>query len=105
MEEIDEAHIIHTAFLVVRVLFCFLFLFLFWVLLRVFSGAQEGLALHWRSLSFIDHAYRISITSPLFLLWRIALLPLFFRFSVCVLFLHLFIGITALYTTTWGNRE
>lgn len=45
---------IHTAFLVVRV-FLFFLLFVFWVLLRVFSGAQEGLALHWRSHSLIMH--------------------------------------------------
>lgn len=98
MEEIDEAHI-HTAFLVVRVL---LFFFLF-----RFLGAATGVL--WSSrgfgspltISFIDHAYRISITSPLSPLAH-CIITSFVRFSVCVLVL---IGIIALYTTLgeWGK--
>lgn len=57
----------------------------FWVLLRVFSGAQEGLALHWRSHSLIMHTGFPS--QVLFLLWRIALLPLSSGFLFVFLFL------------------
>ena len=98
MEEIDEAHI-HTAFLVVRVL---LFFFLF-----RFLGAATGVL--WSSrgfgsplaISFIDHAYRISITSPLSPLAH-CIITSFVRFSVCVLFLLRLLGLL-LCTPQLGN--
>ena len=101
MEEIDEAHI-HTAFLVVRVL---LFFFLF-----RFLGAATGVL--WSSrgfgsplaISFIDHAYRISITSPLFSFGALHYYLFLPVFCLCS-FSSSFIGITALYTTIgeWGE--
>ena len=74
--------------------------FFFWVLLRVFSGAQEGLALHWRSHSLIMHTGFPSrvLFSPL----AHCIITSFFRFSVCVLFLLRLLGLL-LCTPQLGN--
>ena len=96
----------HVLFIQHFWLFGFSYSFSFFFLFH-FLGAATGVLWSSRGLgsplaiSFIDHAYRISITSPLSPLAH-CIITSFFRFSVCVLVL---VGIIALYTTLgeWGK--
>ena len=99
----------HISFIQHFWLFGFSYSFLLFVFF-FFLGAATGVL--WSSrgfgsplaISFIDHAYRISITSPLFSFGALHYYLFLPVFCLCS-FSSSFIGITALYTTIgeWGE--